>query len=154
MGIRPGIFALILFFLLTMSGCGAAGEQPKASTRTPFQAVAPTQTAPATPTPLPTETAAPTVTPSPHPCKNEPGRIEVFEELFEGSPRNFHFRVYTPPCFEVDAGTRYPVLYMIHGQTYNDDQWERLGIADAAFPDRPAARAGHVRRYLLRVVPL
>jgi enterochelin esterase-like enzyme len=40
--------------------------------------------------------------------------------------------VYFPPCFLKDEEIRYPVLYMIHGQTFNDDQWERLGIGPAA----------------------
>jgi enterochelin esterase-like enzyme len=42
------------------------------------------------------------------------------------------FRVYLPPCFDQNAAARYPVLYMIHGQSFNDDQWVRLGIAEAA----------------------
>lgn len=27
---------------------------------------------------------------------------------------------------------RYPVLYLIHGQSYNDDQWQRLGVPETA----------------------
>jgi enterochelin esterase-like enzyme len=46
------------------------------------------------------------------------------------------FRVYLPPCFDASlpetSAVRYPVLYLIHGQTFADDQWERLGIGAAA----------------------
>jgi len=41
-------------------------------------------------------------------------------------------RVYLPPCYPGKAGTRYPVLYLLHGQSFNDDQWERLGAPQAA----------------------
>jgi enterochelin esterase-like enzyme len=37
-------------------------------------------------------------------------------------------RVYTPPCYSASATTRYPVLYMLHGQTYTDAQWQQLGL--------------------------
>ena len=54
-----------------------------------------------------------------------PGRIE------EGSLDSFRpaqeFRVYLPPCYDEKTDERYPVLYLLHGQTYTDDQWIRLG---------------------------
>jgi enterochelin esterase-like enzyme len=37
------------------------------------------------------------------------------------------FRVYLPPCYEHDPDARFPVLYLLHGQSFNDDQWDRLG---------------------------
>ena len=37
------------------------------------------------------------------------------------------FRVYLPACYSQQPERRYPVLYLIHGQSYNDDQWDRLG---------------------------
>ena len=42
------------------------------------------------------------------------------------------FRIYLPPCYAEKTDRRYPVLYLLHGQTYIDDQWVRLGAADAA----------------------
>jgi enterochelin esterase-like enzyme len=38
------------------------------------------------------------------------------------------FRVYLPPCYDEKPDERYPVLYLLHGQTYNYDQWIRLGV--------------------------
>jgi enterochelin esterase-like enzyme len=40
--------------------------------------------------------------------------------------------VYLPPCYDANRSTRYPVLYLIHGQTFGDDQWDRLGADEAA----------------------
>lgn len=42
------------------------------------------------------------------------------------------YRVYLPPCYDTQANVRYPVLYLIHGQSYNDDQWDRLGADEIA----------------------
>jgi enterochelin esterase-like enzyme len=42
------------------------------------------------------------------------------------------FHLYLPPCYDQDATRRYPVLYLIHGQSFNDDQWVRLGAPPAA----------------------
>lgn len=96
------------------------------ATNTPFQA--------SSPTPRPSLTYTPTIIPSPTPvpCQETQGRIEPMEEVVREGRPPFAFRVYFPPCFSKNEGTRYPVLYMIHGQTYKDDQWERLGIGPAA----------------------
>ena len=37
------------------------------------------------------------------------------------------FRVYLPPCYDFDPERQYPTLYLLHGQSFNDDQWDRLG---------------------------
>ncbi len=46
--------------------------------------------------------------------------------------RPMAYRVFLPPCYNDDLERHYPVLYMIHGQSYNADQWDRLGADDAA----------------------
>jgi enterochelin esterase-like enzyme len=56
------------------------------------------------------------------------------------------FRVYLPPCYGRDLDQRYPVLYLMHGQSYTDDQWERLGVPDAL--DRLVA-AGELPPFLV-----
>jgi enterochelin esterase family protein len=35
--------------------------------------------------------------------------------------------VYTPPGYDRDATTRFPVLYLFHGANADDDAWHRLG---------------------------
>ena len=128
---RIFLTAVTILLTLSLSACqvpvislpvAPLGPTP---TRTPFQALSPT--------PSPTLTRTPTVTPTttPVPCLEKNGTFEDFKIAFQpGQP--FTFRVYTPPCFDPDPQVRYPVLYMIHGQTFAHDQWERLGIGEAA----------------------
>jgi enterochelin esterase-like enzyme len=35
--------------------------------------------------------------------------------------------IYLPPCYSELPDQHYPVLYLLHGQTYTADQWVRLG---------------------------
>ncbi|MCS6908872.1 MAG: alpha/beta hydrolase-fold protein [Anaerolineales bacterium] len=42
------------------------------------------------------------------------------------------YRVYLPPCYANRIDQRYPVLYLIHGQSFTDDQWDRLGADETA----------------------
>ncbi len=89
----------------------------------------PTPTAiPATPTPLPSPTVTPTATPLG--CLSQPGRVEQ-GAVNETTPPQ-EYLIYLPPCYDEITDRRYPVLYLLHGQTYTDDQWVRLGAATAA----------------------
>lgn len=45
-----------------------------------------------------------------------------------GYPLNLN--VYLPPCYEMNAAQRYPVLYLFHGFRYSNDQWQRLGVGE------------------------
>ncbi len=45
--------------------------------------------------------------------------------------------VYLPPCYDQQPERRYPVLYLIHGQNFDERQWVRLGATAVA--DRLAA---------------
>lgn len=53
--------------------------------------------------------------------------LAIHSEAVQGT---LHFNLYLPPCY--DPGAAYPVLYLLHGQTYAQDQWVRLGAPDAA----------------------
>ncbi len=89
---------------------------------------------PPTSTPEPTFTftpSPPTDTPPPAPpaCLSQPGRIE--EGLLDSTNPPQAYFIYLPPCYTENTDQRYPVLYLLHGQTYTADQWIRLGAADA-----------------------
>ncbi len=84
--------------------------------------------APLTPTPTLTPTLTPTVTPLG--CLSRPGRVEQ-GAVNETSPPQ-EYLVYLPPCYDEKPDLRYPVLYLLHGQTYTNDQWLRLGVVTAA----------------------
>jgi enterochelin esterase-like enzyme len=40
--------------------------------------------------------------------------------------------VYFPPCYASGVQDSYPVLYLLHGQTYDQTQWQKLGIQKVA----------------------
>lgn len=64
-------------------------------------------------------------------CLEAGGRVEYYETPSAYLDYGLRFRVYTPPCYDQSL-EHYPVLYLVHGQTYNDDQWDRLGADEAA----------------------
>lgn len=115
--------------------------QPKAApaqTATPFQ-VTPTQLAlkiDASPTAaIPSSPTAKVVTlppPTSPACLAEGGVVITATLRTKQLPLPLEYRVYQPPCYEEQAPRRYPVLFLIHGQSYTDDQWDRLGANETA----------------------
>jgi enterochelin esterase-like enzyme len=65
-------------------------------------------------------------------CMAVGGKVEVEEITSEYLDPGMRFRVYTPPCYEENFDERYAVLYLVHGQTFNDDQWDRLAADETA----------------------
>jgi len=103
----------------------------------------------------PTPTPAPTILPSPTSkpptptliaCMKAGGRVEVSEFTTILLPNPMVYRIYLPPCYEEEPERSYPVLYLIHGQTYSDTQWDRLGVPEIA--DRLIA-AGEVAPFIV-----
>jgi enterochelin esterase-like enzyme len=117
MSAPPGLpdATLAVAFTPTASPTVTTLEPDLASTSTPSQ-------------PLPT----PQTSPTPSICRQRKGRMlhdQVSTDLLR---HPIDFRVYLPPCYEQEPDRRYPVLYLLHGQSYNDDQWDRLGADEAA----------------------
>ena len=117
---RQGWRAFALLFIFFVTGCAAkATEIPP----TPQPSPTPTPTRlPSTPT-----VAAPTSTPDP--CLGARGQVE---EVAFDSTSIPSFYIYFPACYPYEAETHYPVLYLMHGQNYQADQWLRLGVAEQA----------------------
>ena len=135
--------------LVLLLACSLSGCTPTSPGALPLQSTA-TRTPPAAN--LPAETPAsqgdPTLIPSPlprehphppaHPHADRPGVLEIGGRFESGSLETellrqpLEYRVYLPPCYDELPGQVYPILYLIHGQSYNDDQWERLGAGDVA----------------------
>jgi len=65
-------------------------------------------------------------------CWKSAGEMMPYEIEDETLPVPMTLRVYLPPCYDQVRKPGYPVIYLLHGQTYNDDQWDRLGIDAAA----------------------
>jgi enterochelin esterase-like enzyme len=84
------------------------------------------------PTSVPTLLPSPTITSTPLPCKEEKGKVvdQVVPTKLLSLP--VKLKIYLPPCYNSDLQANYPVLYMLHGQTYTNDQWIRLGLTATA----------------------
>ena len=80
----------------------------------------------------PTPLASQTETPIAQACLERVGRIETGVVRSDLLRLPMEFRIYLPPCYNQHPEARYPVLYLIHGQNYNDDQWDRLGADETA----------------------
>jgi enterochelin esterase-like enzyme len=65
-------------------------------------------------------------------CQDTQGRIIAEEMVTEYLPNPLKYRIYLPPCYSDQTPMRYPLLIMLHGQSFNDDQWDRLGLDEAA----------------------
>lgn len=114
--------AILLTLLAFIPACSPS-NQPTRTLTPPPPTVSPSQT------PIPT-LAIPTDTPTMTPlaCLTEPGRVD--ERTLESTkPPQIYF-IYLPPCYDDKPDKRYPVLYLLHGQTYTADQWIRLGAVD------------------------
>jgi enterochelin esterase-like enzyme len=76
-----------------------------------------------------TSVPSPIATATPLTCLTGPGRVQ--EDVVATTKPPQKFIIYLPPCYEYFT-ERYPVLYLLHGQTYTEDQWLRLGAATTA----------------------
>ncbi|MDH5505946.1 MAG: alpha/beta hydrolase-fold protein [Anaerolineae bacterium] len=76
----------------------------------------------------------PTVTPIPtqQACWQAGGRLQIESIKTSLLPKPLEFRTYLPPCYDEQSERDYAVLFLIHGQSYNDDQWDRLGADESA----------------------
>ncbi|MBI3158664.1 MAG: hypothetical protein HYZ26_03565 [Chloroflexi bacterium] len=128
--------------LLGLAGLLAACA-PAAPAPTLAAAPSPTQTVAFNPLSLsstPTPAAEPPLTPTSPACRAEGGQVLADFIPSDLLPQPLEFRLYLPPCYDMETGRRYPVLYLVHGQSYNQDQWDRLGADETA--DRLAASGG------------
>ncbi len=117
MNLRQATLALILVALLPgLSACFSSNEVPPAATFIPSP-----PTATSTPTLIP-----PSPTPTPLTCLTQPGGVE--EGVVNATVPPQEYLIYLPPCYHEQTDKRYPVLYLLHGQTFTDDQWVRLGV--------------------------
>lgn len=79
-----------------------------------------------------TATVSPTPTATPLACWSQSRRMDESSESSDLLKLPMEYRVFLPPCYDEQPDRRYPVLYLIHGQNFNHDQWDRLGADDLA----------------------
>jgi enterochelin esterase-like enzyme len=111
----------LLLLLACFSACSPLNQATPTLTTFP-------PTAAQTPLPTITPSPAPTSTVTPLACLSQPGRLESGELDSTNPPQRF--LIYLPPCYDQKTDQRYPVLYLLHGQTYTEDQWIRLGAVN------------------------
>ncbi len=130
-------FLIIGLFL--WAGCSPAGQAVSGGAA-PTPWVPPTVPPTATFTPVPSATPLPSPTPSPTPrptptpmtCWKDGGRIVAASLPTKTLTYALPVLVYLPPCYDALPALRYPVLYLIHGQSFSEKQWVRLGAPDVA----------------------
>ena len=110
----------------------ATATPPSQRTAIPTWTLPPTRITPSVPTAAPTLVPSSTPSPTAVPCAETEG--EVVTATIPSDTLNYaiNSRIYLPPCYGKVADIRYPVLYLIHGLNFKEDQWVRLGIATAA----------------------
>jgi len=170
--LRPLIVFLFLLSLLVLglSACMVNGDNngggdqallqtqaptlmptaPYTSSRSPTAIATGTATSALFPTSTsePSATATATITPTATSlaCWTQGGRIEQASLKTDQIRLPLDYRVYLPPCYDQQPERRYPVLFLIHGQSYTDDQWDRLGVDETA--NRLVA-AGEIAPFLI-----
>ena len=123
----PLLASLVTLLALLLGAC-----QPQAALPLATPTAAPNHTATPQNTPTPdatdqaaTEMAQPTATPD---CRQQGGTL-LNESLYSDAlEEDLFYDIYLPPCYGADPETRYPVVYLLHGLSYRQDQWQRLGL--------------------------
>jgi len=118
----PIVSALSFCLLIWITACASASSQP---TQQP------------TPTVLDFSNST-SPTPTQVECSQTNGHFEFHKIQTSCMNHPLQFRVYLPACYGNDQKRRYPVLYLLHGQGFTDDQWDRLG-ADEVMDELIAA---------------
>lgn len=76
----------------------------------------------------------------------QPGKISQADFFSTRLGTQLVFNIYFPPCYEDGVQAGYPVLYLLHGQTYDQTQWQKLGIQ--VFADQ-LIQSGRVSPFLI-----
>ena len=101
---------------------------PASITQTVAPDILPTPVSALKPTSVPLTISTPNV----ETCLQKVGRYVIGQLKAPVLPDPLEYRIYLPPCYDQQTLLRYPVLYLIHGQGFTDDQWQRLGAGDVA----------------------
>jgi enterochelin esterase-like enzyme len=117
-----GISALSTSYSTTPGPTETASRAPAAAAELP------------TPTPGDSQVGQPTAPSSPAAlfCREKTGSIlrDEIPSVYLKEP--LEFRVYLPPCFPESKERSYPLLILLHGSIFSDDQWDRLGVDETA----------------------
>jgi len=79
-----------------------------------------------------TDTPSPSPTVTPQPTVSVPGSVEQIAIQGADGVETIVASVYLPPRYAENIEDRFPVLYLLHGLLYTDQQWIELGVVDIA----------------------
>jgi len=115
----------LLVLLAFITACSPSNlPVPTSTLVSPISTPQPTLTEPSA-----TSTNTPTPTPVKPSCLSKPGSVKSGKVESTKPPQEY--LIYLPPCYDEQSDKHYPVLYLLHGQTYTDNQWIRLGAVTA-----------------------
>jgi enterochelin esterase-like enzyme len=69
-------------------------------------------------------------TPLVHTIQNVPHGTLSYRYYYSAALGTRPVLIYTPPGYEMDAKTKYPVLYLLHGTTDTEETWTKVGRAN------------------------
>lgn len=123
---RQLIILTAILMLIAASACTVTLPVAQTPARTPSM----TQSIP-TPEPSSTPQPTPTLFEGSF-CAYSSGIIKDVSIDSKLLTHPLEVKLYLPPCYNEERAEKYPVLYMLHGQTFKNDQWQRLGLLSAA----------------------
>jgi enterochelin esterase-like enzyme len=81
-------------------------------------------------TPTPTATSiSPSFTPT-EDCLQFGGTLESLSLPCDLLKEDLNIKIYLPPCYASQTDQTYPVIYLLHGLSYTNQQWVRLGVVE------------------------
>jgi enterochelin esterase-like enzyme len=119
--IVPLLFVPLI--LLSCSPASTAAPEPTAILTAPTLTIKNT--------PAMTQEATKISPASPQSC-SEQGSVERYQIESKALNAPMFIRIYLPPCYDAARAEGYPVLYLLHGQTFDERMWIDLGAADIA----------------------
>jgi enterochelin esterase-like enzyme len=136
--------AVVFTTAIFISAFSACSPLVSASTKTPITIKEPTSTGTEVPPTTTKEAIAtqteipPTATLTPEPtatkeaCLLVKGQLKEVGVFIGGMSEPMDFSIYLPPCYEEQGEREFPILYLIHGKDYLNNQWVNLGLINVA----------------------
>ena len=110
-----------------------------------------------TPTPFIPLATATHIPPTQQPTEKTCAAGQIISDSLVSSalPKPLKFMIYLPPCYNANPQNGYPVLYLLHGQNGDQNQWANFGllekmdslIATAAIPPFIVVMPGEDAKY-------
>lgn len=126
---RAKRMGIILGVTICVASCAQSTPLPTIETTEVPTVILPTVIAPST-SPSPTSTPLPTSSAN-EGCEEKTGRMIETEFVNDELPRSIPYRIFIPPCVSEHYG-HLPVVYLLHGLTRTDAQWDELQADEVA----------------------